>query len=1007
MISIAMEKVEVLQSILQSSSFDFQAACGKSPKTILTAAKYVNEQLCSTATCLGEVRSLFGCSYWQPLYSSAVYETTCYNSAEGFAYVAITQLIIVFVAMLVLTLRVAFYPVSVLGDANSDHDGGYIVINNDETESTTGKENRTTPLVVIRQQGAAAGNKMDDEETGALLAQAPEVPESSLVSSGPVAPLTANSQKEITFDPMEFTLEGLGDDETPPPPLPSDPGDFKHGVYALPSITEESVPQSSYNQSFRSRGGDNEKSKLLTTSSSVSEERELLEKEKYGEIEDDQPFEEDEIHPVFMLVRSRPTLADQPPMVAIETEDAKNIEKQEVISWGDFPDDISSGSSTQNTSIKSEPTPSKDDPLLKTYYSDTDLDLESDIPREGEDHASTAGSRSQNSNGLSQRADSDDDSDDDFEFPPPSESNKSFPSGIKTLSALAQEKDDGDSEVPSLEESSESESSTRELDSLRERSNSDDDIILSPMIQPNKNVDEQLPSTEQAGEDPSGDGQQAAEELERKRQTVLPMFERLSSSENTNASMKDDAEKAGQEPSEMPMFERLSSSENSSASIRDDAEKVGQELSEMPPEVLPMFERLSSSESSHTSMKNNAEKAVQNLGSEQDELLPVFDRVSSSENSDASMTNNAEQAAQELASEHQETVSVFERLSSIEHKDGEVNDDDASHDSSLDEQEMRDTFPSVTAPDLSPALSPNTLFRRKSTDIFKGGVNKLVMIQKFLGKSYGLVEGEKKTDLASFERSLTKFVDWDDEDDESFEEAGKVRFSKHVKKFKIEDLTKRDTTWGDIWDHLYFDEDTLAEFKYAAYMEECGLVEGGVLDDDDEDVELSLEEITKIVLAEHATYYPNSAVSADSKIKSSLDTSSSSPKRESLSIAEHANDVVDQLLSDTGSDKVEYYDEEIIDDPSIRLPLSRRSSSGAEEVSMTESDLMSSDGNFVNPLLSDPEAVDLQNTDDGHMSIFLDIGKYNKSMSDDSTLGDTSRQPSEGDLEEEEGHSSM
>jgi len=38
--------------------------------------------------------------------------------------------------------------------------------------------------------------------------------------------------------------------------------------------------------------------------------------------------------------------------------------------------------------------------------------------------------------------------------------------------------------------------------------------------------------------------------------------------------------------------------------------------------------------------------------------------------------------------------------------------------------------------------------------------------------------------------------------------------------FLIEDLTKRDTMWGDLWEDLYYDPDQLAEMKYAAFMEE-------------------------------------------------------------------------------------------------------------------------------------------------------------------------------------------
>jgi hypothetical protein len=77
-------------------------------------------------------------------------------------------------------------------------------------------------------------------------------------------------------------------------------------------------------------------------------------------------------------------------------------------------------------------------------------------------------------------------------------------------------------------------------------------------------------------------------------------------------------------------------------------------------------------------------------------------------------------------------------------------------------------------------------------------------------------------------------------------------------------------------------------------------------------------------------------------------------------------------------------------DPSIPLPVFQRpsitSEYSTEEVSMD--DLNSSDGDFENPLLADPEE-DMQKNDAGHLSLLLDIGRYRHSMSDDSTLGDS------------------
>lgn len=44
---------------------------------------------------------------------------------------------------------------------------------------------------------------------------------------------------------------------------------------------------------------------------------------------------------------------------------------------------------------------------------------------------------------------------------------------------------------------------------------------------------------------------------------------------------------------------------------------------------------------------------------------------------------------------------------------------------------------------------------------------------------------------------------------------------------EIENVTRKATSWGDVWEDLFYDDEQLAEFKYSAFMDECG-------DDDDD-----------------------------------------------------------------------------------------------------------------------------------------------------------------------------
>ena len=107
---VAMENMQDLKDTLQSKTFDFQSLCGIDPQPIAEASTLAEGQLCTAATFMGEVQRYFGCRNWFPVYEVAAHETICYEASDGFAWVTISQFIIVFVAMVVLTLRVAVHP---------------------------------------------------------------------------------------------------------------------------------------------------------------------------------------------------------------------------------------------------------------------------------------------------------------------------------------------------------------------------------------------------------------------------------------------------------------------------------------------------------------------------------------------------------------------------------------------------------------------------------------------------------------------------------------------------------------------------------------------------------------------------------------------------------------------------------------------------------------------------------------------------------------------------------
>jgi hypothetical protein len=98
-----------LVDTLRSNTAIFEATCGTSPDSILDSADVVTNALCRVADILREVRVFFNCENFYPLYEGITYDTVCYSGTDGFAWVASTQFVIVFMTMVILTLRITFY----------------------------------------------------------------------------------------------------------------------------------------------------------------------------------------------------------------------------------------------------------------------------------------------------------------------------------------------------------------------------------------------------------------------------------------------------------------------------------------------------------------------------------------------------------------------------------------------------------------------------------------------------------------------------------------------------------------------------------------------------------------------------------------------------------------------------------------------------------------------------------------------------------------------------------
>lgn len=86
--------------------------CGPfSLDTLTQASTMAQTELCSATASLQDTRALFGCSEWSPLYTSLAYDSLCNDTMDGLAWITISQCVIVFVAMVILTFRVVILPV--------------------------------------------------------------------------------------------------------------------------------------------------------------------------------------------------------------------------------------------------------------------------------------------------------------------------------------------------------------------------------------------------------------------------------------------------------------------------------------------------------------------------------------------------------------------------------------------------------------------------------------------------------------------------------------------------------------------------------------------------------------------------------------------------------------------------------------------------------------------------------------------------------------------------------
>lgn len=98
-----------LQPEFLNTTSHFEQVCGEVNNTNWQdSARTTSNLLCSVSDTVSELRDLFECPNWYPLYESTVHDTFCY-SVDSLSWIAFTQFFVMCLAMIVITCRASIF----------------------------------------------------------------------------------------------------------------------------------------------------------------------------------------------------------------------------------------------------------------------------------------------------------------------------------------------------------------------------------------------------------------------------------------------------------------------------------------------------------------------------------------------------------------------------------------------------------------------------------------------------------------------------------------------------------------------------------------------------------------------------------------------------------------------------------------------------------------------------------------------------------------------------------
>lgn len=172
--------VPALQSVgdaMARVGFDnLEQICGADLAIFAAKCSAMVAQLCKLSQSVLEARMLLDCPDWIQWYRQAAYEGMCFYSSTGFAWAASTQLVMVVLSMVIVTLRVSFFELNEVADEGTKCSSNWcccveVMADNEEGDddeseyehhSTDGSE-YYEEQIIMDEDGDASESHMDGE----------------------------------------------------------------------------------------------------------------------------------------------------------------------------------------------------------------------------------------------------------------------------------------------------------------------------------------------------------------------------------------------------------------------------------------------------------------------------------------------------------------------------------------------------------------------------------------------------------------------------------------------------------------------------------------------------------------------------------------------------------------------------------------------------------------------------------------------------------------------------